>query len=88
MEISDINIITAPKNTVFQIRINQEVKTAAEEMFSRCGLTLTDAINLFIQQSLNAGGLPFKVRGGEPKMSKEKALEILLERMDEMENAE
>ena len=46
------------------------------------GLTLTDAVNLFIQQSLNVGGLPFEVRAPGAKLSKEKALEILLEKLE------
>lgn len=85
MENVEENVVSLPKNTVLQIRINQEIKTAAEELFARCGLTITDAINVFIQQSLNIGGLPFKIRANEPKVTKEKALEILLERLDEEE---
>ena len=76
------NIVTSPKNAVFQIRLNQEVKSAAEDLFASCGLTLTDAVNLFIQQSLNVGGLPFEVRAPGAKLSKEKALEILLEKLE------
>ncbi len=82
MKSVDDNIVTSPKNTVFQIRLNQEIKTAAEELFAGCGLTLTDAINLFIQQSLNVGGLPFEVRAPGAKLSKEQALEILLEKLE------
>ena len=76
------NIVTSQKNAVFQIRLNQEVKSAAEDLFASCGLTLTDAVNLFIQQSLNVGGLPFEVRAPGAKLSKEKALEILLEKLE------
>ena len=36
----------------------------------------------FIQQSLNVGGLPFEVRAPGAKLSKEKALEILLEKLE------
>ena len=28
------NIVTSPKNAVFQIRLNQEVKSAAEDLFA------------------------------------------------------
>ena len=76
------NIVTSPKNAVFQIRLNQEIKSAVEELYAACGLTLTDAVNLFIQQSLNVGGLPFEVRAPGAKLSKEKALEILLEKLE------
>jgi DNA-damage-inducible protein J len=82
MTVGNDNIVTSPKNAVFQIRLNQEVKSAAEDLFASCGLTLTDAVNLFIQQSLNVGGLPFEVRAPGAKLSKEKALEILLEKLE------
>ena len=54
-----MNMATMPKTASFQMRINPEVKQRAEEIFARCGLTLTDAVNIFLQQSLNTGGLPF-----------------------------
>ncbi len=53
------NIVTAPKSSSFQMRINPEVKSQAEAVFANYGLTLTDAVNIFIQQSLNTNGLPF-----------------------------
>ena len=54
-----MNVAAMPKTASFQMRINPEVKQRAEEIFARCGLTLTDAVNIFLQQSLNTGGLPF-----------------------------
>ena len=75
--------VTSPKNTVFQLRMNKEVKDAAEELFSRCGLTLSDALNLFIQQSLNCNGIPFEIRGNRRSISKEQALDILLAKLDD-----
>ena len=50
------------KTAVINIRTEPETKRDAEELFAACGLTLTDAINIFIKQSLNFGGLPFKVK--------------------------
>ena len=68
--------VTDSKDTVFQLRINRDVKNAAEDLFRQCGLTLTEAINLFIQQSLNSGGLPFEVKSA-PRLSREEALAIV-----------
>ena len=70
--------VISPKNTVFQLRMNKEIKEAAEELFSRCGLTLSDALNLFIQQSLNCGGIPFEITGFSHPISKRRALDYLL----------
>lgn len=59
MSTPNIRIATAPKTASFQMRINPDVKSQAEEVFAAYGLTLTDAVNIFIQQSLNTKGLPF-----------------------------
>ena len=45
------------KSATFQMRINPEVKKEAEELFAAYGLTLTDAVNVFLRQSLNTKGL-------------------------------
>ena len=75
--------VTSPKNTVFQLRMNKEIKDAAEELFSRCGLTLSDALNLFIQQSLNCDGIPFEISGNRHNISRGQALDILLAKLDD-----
>ena len=53
-----LSVATAPKTTTFQMRINDEVKKNVEEIYARSGLTLTDAFNIFLQQTLNVEGLP------------------------------
>lgn len=50
-----------PKTSTFQVRINPDVRTRAERVFASCGLTLSQAFHLFLQQSINVGGLPFLV---------------------------
>jgi len=54
-------VATAPKTGTFQMRINPRIRERVEAVYADCGLTLTDAINIFIQQSLNVEGLPFVV---------------------------
>jgi len=51
------------KTATFRMRMNPQTKEQAEQLFENCGLTLTDAVNIFLRQSINAGGLPFKVTG-------------------------
>ena len=38
-------------------------------MFSQFGITLSDAVNIFIHQSLMVGGLPFEMR--QPRYNSE-----------------
>lgn len=49
------------KTATFQFQINPDVRKRAESVYAECGLTLTDAINIFIQQSIDVEGLPFSV---------------------------
>lgn len=74
-----INVTTAPKTTTFQMRINPDVKQQVEEIYARQGLTFTDAVNIFIQQSLNMEGLPFLASPENEAYMKSKAMRRLLD---------
>ena len=73
-----MNIIDAPKTGTFQMRINPEIKKQLENLYAKCGMTLTDAVNAFFQQSLNVGGLPFLMNQNSKETLRQQALEILL----------
>ena len=75
---SQLNIVNAPKTATFQMRINPEVKAEAEKLFSRCGLTFTDAVNVFLQQALNVGGMPFIVSSDSREALRNQAIAILM----------
>ena len=49
------------RSAVLNLRIEPEVKVGAEELFGSFGLTVTDAVNVFLRQSLMRGGFPFEV---------------------------
>ncbi|MBO5366486.1 MAG: type II toxin-antitoxin system RelB/DinJ family antitoxin [Peptococcaceae bacterium] len=55
------------KSTTFTFRLNPEVKQEASDLFESLGITLSDAINLFLHQSLREGGLPFNVKRADRK---------------------
>ena len=42
-------------------RIDDETKRQAEELFGQMGFTMTSAIMVFIRQSINDQGIPFKI---------------------------
>lgn len=54
MSVSNINI-----------RVDNEIKIQAQEIFASLGLDMTTAINIFLRQSIRHNGLPFPV-SGEP----------------------
>lgn len=72
-----LNVATAPKDSTFQVRINSEIKKMAEEIFAKAGMSLTDAFNIFIQQSINAEGLPFLVTQNSKEALREQAITML-----------
>lgn len=43
-------------------RIEPELKDQAQDVLSRCGLNISDAIRLFLRQVVVAKGLPFEIR--------------------------
>ena len=50
------------KSASLHIRTDPEIKADAEQLFSTFGITVSDAVNIFLRQSLLVGGLPFEVR--------------------------
>ena len=54
------------KTANLNIRIDPKTKEEAEKLFSKFGITITDAVNIFLHQSLLSGGLPFSVKLPEP----------------------
>ena len=76
------NVSSAPKTTTFQMRMNPEIKQRAEQVYANYGLNLTDAINIFIQQSLNMDGLPFLLSPENEEYMKAKALKRLMTELD------
>lgn len=47
-------------NVTVQSRVNPELKALAENIFANMGMSIADAIRIFLQQSVNEGGLPFQ----------------------------
>ena len=55
-----------PKTASLNIRLDPEVKHSAETVYSHYGLSLAEAVTVFIHQSCNVGGLPFDLRPARP----------------------
>lgn len=50
------------KTATINMRIDPSVKADAENIFSSLGMSLTEAINVFLHKSIIEGGLPFDVK--------------------------
>ena len=57
------------KTANINIRIEPDVKAEAERLFSSFGITISDAVNIFIRKSLMQGGIPFSVT--QPRFNRE-----------------
>ena len=82
-----MNVSSMPKTSSFQMRINPEVKKRLEEIYANCGMTLTDAVNVFIQQSINVEGLPFLVTQSSKEALREQAIALLMTELKKGEDS-
>ena len=51
-----------PKNATVRARVDQQVKSRAEKILRRVGVSTSDAVNLLLHQIILRDGLPFDVR--------------------------
>ena len=45
-----------------QIRTDETTKTLSVEIFQTLGITMSDAVNMFLRQTILHGGLPFELK--------------------------
>lgn len=58
-------------------RVSPELKEEAEAIFSALGLSTADAIRMFLQQTVNTGGLPFQPTAKHPNAETREAMREL-----------
>lgn len=52
--------------TNISIRMDKDLKQAAESLFDELGMNLSTAFNIFVRQALREGGIPFMISEGRP----------------------
>ena len=63
------------KTASINIRIDPLIKTSAEKLYESFGMTLSEAINIFLHVSVMEGGLPFALKQTRYNMETEKAMQ-------------
>lgn len=63
------------KTETINMRVEPTVKADAEIIFTSLGMTLTEAINVFLHKSVMEGGLPFDVRQPRYNQATEAAIQ-------------
>jgi len=48
--------------TNISIRMDSDLKSQADALFSELGMNLSTAFNIFVRQSLRDGGIPFEIK--------------------------
>ena len=55
-----------------EVRIDDKTKSASTALFNQLGITMSDAINLFLRQTIMRGGIPFTLTvPGKPETNAE-----------------
>ena len=49
-------------STNLNIRVDEDLKKQADELFKDLGLSMSSAITVFLKTSINYGGIPFEVK--------------------------
>lgn len=52
--------------SIISIRMDNDLKAAAEALYEELGMNLSTAFNIFVRQSLRERGIPFKITEGTP----------------------
>lgn len=50
------------KTTHINVRLDPETKLQAEALFEKFGMNISEAVNVFLHQSIMYGGIPFELR--------------------------
>ena len=58
-----------------QIRVDDEVKTAADSLFNNLGLDTSTAVRMFLSAALARDGMPFAVKQRKPNADLSEAIQ-------------
>lgn len=66
--------VAVARNAEIKTRTTDQVKKDAMDVYSKWGLSLSDAINIFLIKSIEVGGLPFNMRPEKPSFDELSAI--------------
>ena len=74
------------KTETLHIRVNETVKENAEETLGMLGITISEAVNIFLCQVNLTGGLPFEVKLPAPERVMVRSKDELFQKLCEGED--
>ncbi len=73
------------RTTNINVRVDAELKSQAEKLFNEMGFNMSTAINMFLRQSIQYGGLPFELRLDKPNENMSKTFDTVDELMKDLD---
>lgn len=73
--LSERGAVVMAKTSNLNIRIDPEIKEQVESLYANFGMNVTEAVNIFLHQSLIYGGLPFSVKINVPNKTTLEAMQ-------------
>jgi len=67
------------------IRIDDDLKTRADNIFNKLGLNMTTAFTMFIRQTIRQGGIPFEISTRKDPFYNDDNMKILRKSIKEAE---
>ena len=63
------------RSSTINVSIDADIKNRAEQLFSQFGISVSDAVSIFLHQSLIDGGFPFSIKMKAPNAETIAAIE-------------
>lgn len=70
------------KTTSVNVRVSEDLKTSADELFKSLGLNMTTAVNMFLVQAVQTNSIPFEIKLREPSEETYKAIHDAINDID------
>lgn len=67
------------KTATLSIRIEPKIKSQAEKLFAHLGISMSEAMSLFLHQCVNDRALPFRPHLGRPEIPNDETLAAMAE---------
>ena len=72
------------QSSVIQVRVDEDLKRGAEQLFQELGLDVPSAVRLFLKQAILHNGIPFAISGADGFYN-DKNLQVLAESISQLE---
>ena len=67
------------------IKMDEEIRDKSKELFSKMGLDMTTAVNMFLIQAIRLNQIPFQIKATSEEEEIEKIERIIYQKLQESE---